>query len=73
MKKSECEPAIRSLSHQWFTALPDPKPAHPAFWEFKRGLQANGYGQYLDFRSAMGPDEAAEWWFDQELKQTWRR
>jgi hypothetical protein len=29
--------------------------------------------RYLDFRSTAGADYDAEMWFDQELKQTWRR
>jgi hypothetical protein len=73
VKKSECEPAIRALAHDWFNGLPDPKPEHPSFYAFKTWLHENGYGHYLDFKSTEGPDEAAEYWFDQELKQTWRR
>jgi hypothetical protein len=73
MKKPEAEKAIRSLSHTWFATLAEKEQEHPSFGEFTRWLRDNGYGGYLDFRSTMGANEAAEMWFDQELKQTWRR
>jgi len=73
MKKSEAEKAIRSLSTTWFRSLPEAEKEHPSFGSFKSWMRSNGYGHYLDFRSTGGADEAAESWFDQELKQTWRR
>lgn len=72
MKKAEAEKAIRSLSTQWFHTLPEREQEHPSFGSFKGWLRANGYGHYLDFRTTEGADNAAEWWFDHELKQTWR-
>lgn len=73
MKKTEAEKAIRSLSTTWFRTLSEKEQEHPSFGSFKSWMRSNGYGHYLDFRSTEGADEAAEWWFDQELKQTWRR
>jgi len=71
MKKAECEKAIRSLCHQWAAA--NPPGDHPSFHAFKSWLEKNGRGQILKFRAVMGSDYVAEMWFDQELKQTWRR
>lgn len=73
MKKAEAEKAIRSLCHTWFRTLSEKEQEHPSFGSFKRWMRAGGYGHYFNFRSTEGADEAAEWWFDQELKQTWRR
>lgn len=46
---------------------------HPSFSDFKVWLTENGHSQYLDFRSTVGADYDAEVWFDDELKQNWRR
>lgn len=76
MKKSECETAIRSLCHEWASETGEDRSAkdfHPSFWQFKSWLKDKGYGHYLTFRSRVDPDEDAELWFDQELKQMWRR
>lgn len=73
MKKSDAEKAIRFLSTTWFQSLPEAEKEHPSFGSFKSWMRSNGYDHYLDFRSTGGAEEAAEWWFDQELKQTWRR
>ncbi len=74
MKKSECEPAIRSLCHDWAKAIGmhEPPIDQPSFSAFKSWLRENGYGHFLDFRSRMGSDDEVEMWFDQEFKQTWR-
>jgi hypothetical protein len=77
MKKSEAEPAIRQLCHQWREARDLPIPAgdpavHYSFSDFKTWLAEKHYSHYLDFRSVMGPEEDAERWFDQEMRQTWR-
>lgn len=74
-KKAECEAAVRRLCHDWakekgFTISSD---IHPSFIEFKNWLGSNGYAHYLNFRSVAGADFDAEIWFDQELKQMWRR
>jgi hypothetical protein len=73
MKKSECERGIKSLSIDWFATLSMEKQEHPSFYDFKRWLEANGHQGYLNFRSRMGADYDAELWFDQVLKQSWRR
>lgn len=73
MKKGECEKAIRGLCHEWAANLMPQQLEHPNFSVFKTWLSANGYSHYLDFRSTAGADYDAEQWFDQELKQTWRR
>ena len=71
IKKAEAEAAVRGLIHDWAseTSVGD----HPSFSAFVTWLRAAGYGRYLDFRSTMGPAEDAELWFDQELRQMWRR
>ncbi|MBR1219927.1 hypothetical protein JQ557_18105 [Bradyrhizobium sp. U87765 SZCCT0131] len=73
MKKSEAEPAIRTLATQWFNTLPADEQVHPSFYAFKAWLSANHYSLYLNFRSRMGADYDAEMWFDDELGQNWRR
>lgn len=72
MKRSECQPAIRRLVHEWAAAQERPTNWHPSFGAFASWLKENGYGQYLVFRSTMGASFDAEQWFDQELKQGWR-
>lgn len=72
MKKAESEKVIRSLSTQWFATLPPEDKEHPSFGVFCNWVRANGYGDYLDFRSRMGPSNDAESWFDNELGQSWR-
>lgn len=74
MTKRDSERAIRGLCHTWASeaaAMKDPD-VHPQFCDFKRWLKERGYAHYLDFRWMGGADNAAERWFDQELKQTWR-
>lgn len=73
MRKNEAEKIIRYLCHVWHDGLPYPKPDMPSFEAFKSWLDSNGYSHYLKFQSFAGPDYDAELWFDQELKQTWRR
>jgi hypothetical protein len=75
MNKAEAEQRIRSLCTKWRDAvgLSGAQLEHPSFREFKSWLIANGYSQYLDFQSTMGPDHDAELWFDEEFKQIWRR
>ncbi|MGB6541392.1 MAG: hypothetical protein WBF03_11020 [Xanthobacteraceae bacterium] len=73
MKKRECETAIRRLCHEWARSAPSNQVNRPRFSDFKGWLQRMGSSQYLDFHSTMGADRDAEMWFDEELKQTWRR
>lgn len=73
MKKSESEPAIRSLTKDWFATLPASKQDHPSFLAFKDWLSTNGNLHYLSFRSLAGADYDVEMWFDDELGQNWRR
>jgi hypothetical protein len=54
MKKTDAEPAIRSLASKWFNGLPHPKPDHPSFFQFKDWCHQSGYGDYFDFRSTRG-------------------
>ncbi|UTD27519.1 hypothetical protein [Bradyrhizobium sp. WD16] len=74
IKKADAEKAIRALVTQWVneTGFDHRTGEMPSFSAFKSWLRANRYDGYLNFRSAMGPDADAEFWFDQELKQTWR-
>jgi hypothetical protein len=74
MKRSEAEPAIRALAHQWAeaTGIGVGSADQPSFNAFKRWAEVGGYGGYFAFRSTMGPLDDAERWFDQELCQTWR-
>jgi hypothetical protein len=74
MKKTEAEPAIRSLCHEWADSVGfyPASGKQPSFADFKTWLAAKGYLHYLDFRSTMGANTDAEQWFDQELRQTWR-
>jgi hypothetical protein len=75
MKKSECEPIIRHLCHEWREELGHPLPdgmAQYSFSDFKAWLREKHYSSYLDFRSLEGADEAAKRWFNQEMKQAWR-
>lgn len=73
-KKSDCESAIRQLCWEWAKVrdMPSRPNFQPSFSEFKSWLRESGYSRYLNFRSAVGPEEDAERWFDQEFGQTWR-
>ena len=75
MLKDESEKAIRHLCGEWArdAALMPAELEHPSFSAFKSWLGQKGYSRYLDFRSVAGADYDAEFWFDQEFKQTWRR
>ncbi len=73
MKKDVAEPAIRSLAARWFDTLPEDKREHPSWYAFRNWLSDNHYSHYLNFRSRMGADYDAEAWFDDELRQNWRR
>lgn len=77
MKKSEAEPILRRLSHDWREArglpLPCGDPAvYYSFSDFKSWLEEKRLGHYLNFWSTGGAEDAAERWFDQEMRQTWR-
>lgn len=73
MKKSLAEPVIRHLATEWFDGLPPEKREHPSFSSFKFWLDSKGYGHYLRFKSVAGANYDAEAWFDDELRQNWRR
>lgn len=73
MKKSKSETGIRHLCREWAKGLglePGSK-AIPSFNDFKAWVLDKD-PTYLDFRS-IDADYEAEAWFDDELKQTWRR
>lgn len=74
MKKTEAEPAIRHLVHEWAetVGIEPGSLRQPSFSTFKSWLTEKGYSHYLRFRSVRGPDGDAEQWFDEELRQTWR-
>lgn len=74
MKRTEAEPAIRALAHEWAKAvgIAVGSAEQPSFSAFRRWAEEQGYSGYLVFRSAMGALEDVERWFDQELRQTWR-
>lgn len=73
MKKAECEQPIKSLAIEWRGTLQGNEYEYPSFYAFKNWLHAKGYGGYLNFRSRVGADYDAELWFDEALRQTWRR
>ncbi|GGO91477.1 hypothetical protein [Stakelama pacifica] len=74
MKRTEAEPAIRHLTHQWakVAGVAVGSAEQPSFSDFKRWADEQGYSSYFSFRSTMGALEDAERWFDEELRQTWR-
>ncbi len=75
MTKQEGEQKIRALCHVWAeeTGLPPPPSTNEySFSAFMAWLSQKGYGHYLNFRSTGGALYAAEVWFTQEFKQTWR-
>lgn len=74
VKRSEAEPAIRHLVHQWaaVAGVAVGSPNQPSFSAFKRWADQQGYSSYFVFRSTMGALDDAERWFDQELRQAWR-
>jgi hypothetical protein len=74
MKKAECEKNIRRLVHDWrvLRGIEIGSAEMPSFSDFCSWLRSSGHSQLLEFRSAMGPLEDAERWFDAELKQSWR-
>ena len=75
LKKADCERVIRSQCSVWAkeVGFEVKSGAQPSFLEFKDWLSNKGFSHYLNFRSTMGADYDSERWFDEELKQTWRR
>ena len=74
MKKSEVEPAIRYLCHQWrkdrgFEAVPNDQLS---FSDFYLWLETN-HSPYLRFRTTTSVRYDIEMWFDQVFGQAWRR
>ena len=75
LNKGECETANRSLSHEWAASkgiIPSAEII-TSYSEFGAWLESKGDSNYLKFRSAADPDFNAEMWFDDEMKQNWRR
>ena len=75
LKKDVCETKIRSLCHDWAKERGFDRASgdQPSFTDFKAWLSQKGLSIYLNFRSSVDADYDAEFWFDQELKQLWRR
>ena len=71
VRKSEAEQAIRHLCHVWRDELGFRRAAvsSPNFAAFTAWLHDKGHGQYLSFRSVLGPLDDVERWFDEEFKQ----
>lgn len=74
MKKSEAEPAIRSLALDWAWdkfggGPPYPIEVHPSWSEFKEWLSGRGQAHFLAFRSTTSTDADAERWFADVLGQ----
>ena len=75
LKKVECETAIRSLNHEWAASqglIPSTEIA-TIYSEFRAWLESKGNSHFLKFRSVADPDFNAKMWFDDEMKQNWRR
>lgn len=74
MKRSEAEPAIRHLVHQWAkeAGVAVGSTEQPSFSAFRRWASERGHSAYFTFRSTMGALEDSERWFDQEMGQSWR-
>lgn len=76
MKKSEAETVIRQIVGLWREehSLPPPDGSQNySYAAFKNWAGEKGYGHYWRFRSAMGAEYDIELWFDDELRQAWRR
>lgn len=74
MRKSDAEPAIRHLCHEWRREAGQLEtPARSlSFSDFWNWLQAN-YSSYLKFRSSISARYDVELWFDQEFGQAGQR
>jgi hypothetical protein len=72
MRKSDSEPIVRRLCHDWLEEQPIAERDDPRYWLFESWLLERQPG-VLDFHSTMGSREDAERWFDDELGQNWRR
>ncbi len=74
MKKDESRAACHELFGRWakVKGLPHKPVDQPNFSEFTSWVQAQGYGQYLDFRSVRGARADIEDWFDRYFGQSWR-
>jgi hypothetical protein len=71
MKKTEAQPAIRRLVHEWANATGFDRSSgkQPSFSDFKSWLSEKHYAHYLSLISGRGPATDATQWFDEELKQ----
>ena len=74
MKKAESESAIRHLVGVWARRNGFQRSAeeNPSFFDFWAWLREN-YSGYLSFRTTTSVEFDVEMWFDEEMKQTWRR
>jgi hypothetical protein len=73
-ERSEAEPAIRHLAHQWAkeAGVEIASAEQLSFSAFKRWADQCGYSVYFTFWSSQDALDDAERWFDQELGQAWR-
>ena len=73
MKKSEAEPIIRRLIHDWANknGVAVGSAEQPDFGAFYSWL-IDKYWGYTQFRSSISACYDIEFWFDDELKQSWR-
>lgn len=74
MKKDEAERQVRYLCTVWarHKGIPLDGSIDPSFIEFWIWLKENGHASVLDFKARGGPEYAANRWFDEEFKQTWK-
>lgn len=72
--KAEAETVVRKLVHDWANEIGHNLASGqcPSFVAFRQWAEQSGDGCYFRFRHVGGADRVAEWWFAQELKQTWR-
>jgi hypothetical protein len=74
MKKDECETIIRHLCHEWakLRGIRISAENHPSFADFYSWVEQN-YRSYLKFQTKTSVQYDVEMWFDDEMKQNWRR
>jgi hypothetical protein len=74
MNRPEAEKIHRVMIHDWAreTGFSVASGGHPSFSVYKDWATEKSPSLF-GFRSRMGADYDVELWFDQELKQLWRR
>ncbi|WP_306132988.1 hypothetical protein [Roseivivax marinus] len=67
---ADCEIAIRNLCHRWRDHLErENLPSErPSFQAFLRWFEDEGYGRHIKYLETVGEIEAAEAWFEEELR-----